>query len=143
MKALRTIIERVRENRDEAWALATLVETRGSTYRKPGARMLVDSGGGTIGVLSGGCLEEEIARHGLEIIRGSPPALLEFDTRRLYGCDGHVRILVERVGPVGEGGNFLTELGTGIERRQACRLRTCYKEAALGTTLLSPDGAGP
>ena len=99
MKALRQIIECVRENRDQTWALATLVETRGSTYRKPGARMLVNSDGGSIGVLSGGCLEDEIARRGREIIGGAAPALLAFDTRRLYGCDGQVRILVERVGP--------------------------------------------
>ena len=96
MKSLRQIIERVRVHRDQAWALATLVETRGSTYRKAGARMLVDQTGGYIGVLSGGCLEEEIARRAVEVIEEAPPALVEFDTRRLYGCNGLVRILVER-----------------------------------------------
>ena len=137
MKALRQIIQRVREDRDQTWALATLVETRGSTYRQPGARMLVDSDGGTIGVLSGGCLEDEIARRGREIIRGAEPALLAFDTRRLYGCEGQVRILVERVSPARDGGNFLTQLGAEIDRRQTCRLRTCYEGGALGTTLLA------
>ncbi|HSI11053.1 MAG TPA: XdhC family protein, partial [Chthoniobacter sp.] len=115
MKSLRQILERVREHRDQPWALATLVETRGSTYRKPGARMLVDSSGGTIGVLSGGCLEDEIARQGMEIIDGAPPVLLEFDTRRLYGCDGHVKILLERVSPAGVSGNVLTDLGIRLE----------------------------
>jgi xanthine/CO dehydrogenase XdhC/CoxF family maturation factor len=139
MKALRQIIERVRENPDEPWAVATLVETQGSTYRKPGARMLIDSHGGTVGVLSGGCLEEEIARRGREIIGGAAAALIEFDTRRLYGCDGHVRILVERVGPARTGENFLVQLGAAMERRQPCRLRTRYEGEALGTTFLLPD----
>lgn len=147
MKELRQIIERVRENVDQAWALATLVETRGSTYRKPGARMLVDADGDSVGVLSGGCLEDEIARRGREVIGGAKPVLLAFDTRRLYGCDGEVRILVERVAPVSAGSNFLIELGAGLDLRQPCRLRTCYEGEVLGTTLLAsaelvPEQAG-
>jgi xanthine dehydrogenase accessory factor len=42
------------------------------------------------------------------------------------------------VGPAGEDGNFLTDLGNALERRQPCRLRTCYEGEALGTTLLAP-----
>ena len=68
MKALQQIIQRVAENPARPWALATLVQTRGSTYRKAGARLLVDPDGATLGVLSGGCLEEEIGRHGRNVI---------------------------------------------------------------------------
>jgi xanthine dehydrogenase accessory factor len=114
------------------------VETKGSTYRRPGARMLITPSGDFIGVLSGGCLEDDIVRHAREIIDGAPPILLEFDTRRLYGCNGRVRIFVERVTPAGAGGNFLTALGEELDRRQLCRLRTCYEEGPLGTTLLGP-----
>ena len=64
MKALQQIIKRVAENPSRPWALATLVQTEGSTYRKPGARLLIEPDGKTLGVLSGGCLEEEIARYG-------------------------------------------------------------------------------
>ena len=42
MKALQQIIQRVAEYPAQPWALATLVQTRGSTYRKAGARLLVD-----------------------------------------------------------------------------------------------------
>jgi xanthine/CO dehydrogenase XdhC/CoxF family maturation factor len=98
MKSLQRIIHRIRTQPDTPWALATLVETKGSTYRKPGARLLADAIGETcLGVLSGGCLEEEVAAYAAEIIRGAPPQLLNFDTRRLYGCDGVVRILVEKL----------------------------------------------
>jgi len=62
MKALQQIIQRVVANRAQPFALATLVQTEGSTYRKPGARLLVEADRTTLGVLSGGCLEEEIGR---------------------------------------------------------------------------------
>jgi xanthine dehydrogenase accessory factor len=143
MKSLRQIIQRVHEHRDRPWALATLVETRGSTYRQPGARMLVDARGGSIGVLSGGCLEDEIIEHGREVIDGAPSALLEFDTRKLYGCDGRVRIFVERIEPAGDRGNVLTELGDGLDSRKMCRLRTSYEGESLGTTLLKPTELVP
>ncbi|WP_081891476.1 XdhC family protein [Verrucomicrobium sp. BvORR106] len=143
MKELRQIIERVRECPGQAWALATLVETRGSTYRKPGARMLVDEQGTTLGVLSGGCLEEEIARHGLELIDGAAARVIEFDTRRLYGCDGAVRILVEFIPPAAERGNLLTELGHRVDHRGLCRLSSRYEGEELGTTLLAPDELVP
>jgi len=140
MKSLRQIIDRIRQNPERPWALATLVETQGSTYRKPGARMLVDANGESIGVLSGGCLEDEIVRRGREVIESGTPVLLTFDTRRFYGCDGQVRILVERVPPADAHGNFMTGLGEAFDRRITCRLRTCYEGAKLGTTLLAATG---
>jgi xanthine dehydrogenase accessory factor len=41
--------------------LATLVQVKGSSYRRPGARMLMDPEGIRMGVLSGGCLETDLA----------------------------------------------------------------------------------
>jgi xanthine/CO dehydrogenase XdhC/CoxF family maturation factor len=79
LKSLLQILQQVCAERSQTWALATLVRTRGSTYRKPGARLLVDSQGGMLGVLTGGCLEEEIARYGLNVIRKGVPELLVFD----------------------------------------------------------------
>lgn len=127
MKSLRQSIERVRAFPERPWALATLVETEGSTYRKPGARLLADAAGETcIGVLSGGCLEEEIARQSGEIIAGAPPRLLTFDTRRLYGCDGLVRIYLERLPAIVEGGNVLAAAGDLLEARERCRIATDF-----------------
>jgi xanthine dehydrogenase accessory factor len=73
VKALQQIIRRVAKNPSSSWALATLVQAEGSTYRKPGARLLVDSYGGTLGVLSGNCLEEEIADRGRKVIDHRSP----------------------------------------------------------------------
>jgi xanthine dehydrogenase accessory factor len=139
VKALQQIIRRVAENPSRPWALATLVQTEGSTYRKPGARLLVDSKGGTLGVLSGGCLEEEIGRYGQDVIISGSPSLLSFDTRPLYGCDGRLKILVERLPAAGQKGNLITEVGRLLAQRDICRIRTCFKGGPLGSELLPPD----
>src|SRR5438046_9189745 len=139
MKALQQIIRRVAEDPSRPWALATLVQTEGSTYRKPGARLLVDSDGGTLGVLSGGCLEEEIGRHGRKVIADASPVLLSFDTKRLYGCDGRLKILVEPVPAAGQNGNLITKIGALLRNREVCRIRTCFEGEALGSELLPSD----
>ena len=140
MKSLERILAAAHRERDRPWALATLVRTSGSTYRRPGARLLVAPDGGTTGVLSGGCLEEEIARIGLEVMAEESPRLVTFDTRRLYGCDGRLEIFIERIEPAGKTGNFLTALGDRIARREICRTRIAYREAA-GRSELLPDHA--
>src|SRR6266481_5279969 len=103
------MIRRVAENPSRSWALATLVRTGGSTYRKPGARMLIDSDGRTLGVLSGGCLEEEIAQHGQRVIDDVSPVLLSFDTKLLYGCDGQLKILIEPLTQLAENLGWIVE----------------------------------
>jgi xanthine/CO dehydrogenase XdhC/CoxF family maturation factor len=139
VKEWQQIIRRVAESPFRAWALATLVQTEGSTYRKPGARLLVDSEGGTLGVLSGGCLEEEIARHGQKVIADGSPVLLSFDTKRLYGCDGQLKILVEPVPAAGTNGNLVTEVGRLLKNREVCRIRICFEGDRLGSELLPSD----
>src|SRR6266513_5342110 len=139
MKALQQIIERVTENPAQPWALATLVETQGSTYRNPGARLLVERNGRTLGVLSGGCLEEEIARHGQKVIDDVSPVLLSFDTKLLYGCDGQLKILVEPLPAAGQNGNLITEIGRLLRNREVCRVRTCFEGDTLGSKMLTAD----
>jgi xanthine dehydrogenase accessory factor len=139
VKALQEIIKRVAENPSRKWALATLVRTQGSTYRKPGARLLIDSDGGTLGVLSGGCLEEEIGRRGQELISAGSAVVLSFDTRRLYGCSGQLKILIERIPEAGENGNLITEIGRVFRNRNVCRVRTCFEGTRLGSELLTVD----
>lgn len=139
MKALQQIIKRVAENPSQPWALATLVQTEGSTYRKPGARLLVERDGKTSGVLSGGCLEGEIGRCGQDVIATRSPVLLSFDTRRLYGCDGRLKILIEPL-PAAEGnGNLITEIGRRLSNRQLCRIRARFEGDVLGSELLPTD----
>ena len=139
MKALQQIIKCVAENPSQPWALATLVQTEGSTYRKPGARLLVEPDGRILGVLSGGCLEEEIGRYGQEVIVNGSPILLSFDTRRLYGCDGRLKILIEPLPAARETGNLITKIGDLLAQRDVCRVRTCFEGEPLASELVSAD----
>ena len=139
MKALQQIIQRVAANPRQPFALATLVQTEGSAYRKPGARLLIEANGTTLGVLSGGCLEEEIGRYGRRVINDGSAVLLSFDTRRLYGCDGRLKILVEPLPAAGQKGNLITEVGRLLAQREICRIRTCYEGGPLHSELLPAD----
>jgi xanthine dehydrogenase accessory factor len=139
MKALQQIIKCVAENPSQPWALATLVQTEGSTYRKPGARLLVEPDRRILGVLSGGCLEEEIGRYGQEVIVNGSPILVSFDTRRLYGCDGRLKILIEPLPAARETGNLITKIGGLLAQRDVCRVRTCFEGEPLGSELVSAD----
>jgi xanthine dehydrogenase accessory factor len=87
--------------------LATVVATAGSTYRKPGARMLLMADGSYIGLLSGGCLESDLQIHAREVLDSGVARAVEYDTRGpddvLFGvgagCEGTMRVLLEPAGP--------------------------------------------
>lgn len=90
----------------EAFCLATVIKIGGSTYRRPGARMLVSSEGKTVGTVSGGCLESEIALQGIEVIKEGRAKVIEFtldEDDLIYGfgsgCNGMVRVLLQKVEP--------------------------------------------
>jgi xanthine dehydrogenase accessory factor len=90
-----------------ALALGVLVQTAGSTYRKPGALMLIAANGDYSGLLSGGCLERDLCQHARSVIREGEPRILSYDTRGPddllwglgLGCEGSMRILLLRAGP--------------------------------------------
>jgi len=127
-----------RHVRGQPFALATLVQVQGSSYRRAGARMLICPDGRTVGSLSGGCLEEEVATRAREVVQTGVPALLEFDTRRRFGCNGTIQIFVEAVRE-----SFLVELGDHLERRESCRALTVFagEESELGSRVLQQDDA--
>jgi xanthine/CO dehydrogenase XdhC/CoxF family maturation factor len=87
--------------------LATVVQVEGSTYRRPGARMLVTPAGRRVGCVSGGCLEADIARRGWQLTESGQPALITYDSTADedvqwglgLGCNGVVRVLIERLAP--------------------------------------------
>lgn len=97
MKEISDILRLFETHRAEPLALATLVAARGSSYRRPGARMLICGDGATAGSLSGGCLEDEVARCAVEVMESGTPSLMSFDTRRRFGCNGSIDVFVERL----------------------------------------------
>ncbi|HEX7176479.1 MAG TPA: XdhC family protein [Pyrinomonadaceae bacterium] len=106
MNEVRDLVEAfdVANARSERCALATVVSVEGSSYRRPGARMLVCEGGGSTGTISAGCLESDVIEHAKRVIRAAVAKLVEYDTASTsdemawglgLGCNGIVRVLVE------------------------------------------------
>jgi xanthine/CO dehydrogenase XdhC/CoxF family maturation factor len=137
VKELVDIVRIWERKRGEPFALATLVQAQGSSYRRPGARMLIAPDGSTVGSLSGGCLEEEVADRARTVLRTGEASLMEFDTRRRFGCNGCIRIFVEAVSD-----NFLAGLATALHQRRRSRAVTVFaeNETERGTRLLAADG---
>ncbi len=83
----------------ETPVLATVVATRGSSYRKPGARMLVTSQGWQAGSISGGCLEADVVRRAAWLVEQGKPIVKTYDTSAdgdvALGCGGEVDVLLE------------------------------------------------
>jgi xanthine/CO dehydrogenase XdhC/CoxF family maturation factor len=140
MKEIRDIIREWGRHRGQQLALATLVRAQGSSYRRPGARMLVCSDGTTVGSLSGGCLEEEVAHRAFEVMRTATPSLMSFDTRLRFGCNGSIEVFVEAARE-----SFLSELAVAFRERRSCRAATVFEGEAeeLGTRLLPVDAEIP
>lgn len=86
-------------------ALATVVKVEGSSYRQPGARMLVTEEGFLTGAISGGCLEGDALRKALLCINQQQNKLITYDTSNeddiefsvQLGCNGIVHILFEYI----------------------------------------------
>lgn len=134
-------------------AIATLVKVKGSTYRRPGARVLMTSDGWLLGSISGGCLEGDIFEHAQRVMDSGKPTLVKYDTTESediiwglgLGCQGIVHVLVERLtddlelSPIA----FLAEC---LHRRQTGVLVTVFavegrSEIKMGDCLLlHPDG---
>ncbi len=92
----------------ERCALATIVSVEGSSYRRPGARMLISESGNTTGTISAGCLEDDVIEHAKRVIRTVEAKLVEYDNSSTndemawglgLGCNGIVRVLVEPIDP--------------------------------------------
>ena len=139
MKEIRDILRFFELHRGEALALATLVAARGSSYRRPGARMLICGDETTAGSLSGGCLEEEVARRAQDVRRDGTPALMSFDTRLRFGCNGSIDIFVEAAPE-----DFLARLAANFSERRSSRVVTVFAgDGQFGTRLMRHDAIVP
>jgi xanthine dehydrogenase accessory factor len=138
MKEIRDILRLYELYRGGPFALATLVAARGSSYRRPGARMLIRADGTTAGSLSGGCLEEEVTRRAEEVMRTGEPALMSFDTRLRFGCNGSIDVFVETVSE-----DFLRQLAANFSERRSSRVVTVYAGQDLGTRIAPNIGNSP
>lgn len=107
MKEIEDIIRAYKkaQEQNKKTALATVVHVEGSSYRRPGARMLVTEDGELTGAISGGCLEGDALRKALLAINQQQNKLVTYDSMDeddnsigiQLGCNGIVHILFEPI----------------------------------------------
>lgn len=91
----------------ESSVLATIVNTQGATYQKIGTMMLINQQGKCSGLLSGGCLEADIALHAANVLENGLTQVLHYDLSSdadlLWGlglgCEGKIDILLMPLTP--------------------------------------------
>ena len=138
MKEIRDILQAYAKAESEGRraALATVVLVEGSSYRRPGARMLVTEDGQLTGAISGGCLEGDALRKALFAIHQQQNKLVTYDTTHeddlrfgvQLGCNGIVHILFE---PIVENANH--------NPIRLLRQLTLERKEAVLVTLFSRD----
>ncbi len=132
MREILEACERADRERRAA-VLATVVKVAGSTYRKPGARMLFPAGGEPVGMVSGGCLEADLAVRVQAVLDAGEPRIVVYDMRSPddlvwglgLGCNGEVRVLLEPLLP-GEHPAYLDFLRRCLRDRRAAVVATIF-----------------
>ena len=150
MKEIRNIIRAYDEAQKQGHqtALATVVHLEGSSYRRPGARMLVTEEGQMTGAISGGCLEGDALRKALLVMNQRQSKLVTYDTSDeedstigvQLGCAGIIQILIEPLNNINPQNpiSLLKKIGS---KRQRAVLITLFqtadkKIAQIGTCML-------
>ena len=88
--------------------LATVVRVTGSSYGGVGARMVIRTDGSTVGLVSGGCLESDLAEHARRVHANGRAEIVTYDTRDDddapwglgLGCNGLIEVLLEPLPPL-------------------------------------------
>jgi xanthine dehydrogenase accessory factor len=152
MKELRSILRRLKElqRSEKSCALATIVSVQGSSYRRPGARMLFSKHGREAGFISAACLESDLFEKVKEVIDAKKPVLFSYDTTAPedtvfgigQGCSGILEILIEPIDAV-QPPLSLALLQAASEEHELCALATVFQSEGvnnevLGTKLFFP-----
>ena len=135
MKEIRNILQAFDEAQKQGrqTALATVVHVEGSSYRRPGARMLITDDGRLTGAISGGCLEGDALRKAMLVMAQQKPMLVKYDTMDDddatmgvgLGCNGIIYILIEPV-DTGNDTNPIQLLKTIVRQRQNAVVVTLF-----------------
>jgi xanthine dehydrogenase accessory factor len=142
--SLELLAERLSTSR-EACVIATVVFATGSTYRKPGARMLVEGDGRITGLLSGGCFEQDLREHARGVLETGAARTVTYDMRTdddlIFGigagCEGRMGILLEPSSPGDANRRAIVTASAMAASGQPLVLVSIYHapEAARGTFL--------
>ncbi len=111
--------------------LATLVGVEGSSYREPGARMLLEPQASAVGCVSAGCMESDIQARAQGVLEAGQPCLVRYDMGAELdlvwgtgmGCEGRAEILLEPVLP-GRLAPWIHFCAQHLGHRRSCALAT-------------------
>ena len=123
--------------RGERMALATIVAVRGSTYRRPGARLLVPEEGAPIGNISGGCLEGDVADLARVVMDEGTARLAGWDLTADddavwglgLGCNGAIEVFIE---PAEQAAEVAGALRMALEEARPVCLVTVLESGRAG-----------
>ena len=121
------------QKRGERCAMAELVAVSGSSYRRVGARLLILESGMTRGLLSGGCLEADVAAHAQSVLQSGRPKCVHYDLRDTeagiwglgLGCDGVVDVYIESL-ETNAARRMIAFLTRILDERKSATLRTVF-----------------
>ena len=105
--------------------LATVVALDGSSYRRPGVRMLLLENGQMTGAVSGGCVEKEVLRQAESVFQSGIAKVMVYDGRYRLGCEGILYILLEPFNPEP---SFLKAFWELAEQRNSLTIKSYFKK---------------
>jgi xanthine dehydrogenase accessory factor len=137
MKELLNISAALQDLDGKPCALATVIDVEGSSYRRPGARMLLSPDGRSWGMISGGCLEHDVMDHARRALESGQARTVRYDSTSAddivfgtgLGCNGIIDVYIEPVTP-------------GFRRLFVRAIESCNQTRARGgiATLMSREG---
>ncbi len=138
--ALLKFFEQHRE--EDSLVLVTIIGTEGSTYRKPGAMMLISEDRHYVGMISGGCLEGDLLHHADEVFASGQPKKTTYDMHvddelvwgLGIGCDGIIHLLLQKLDRV-DGFPMFDYITASIAARQAVMLAMTVESDEAGSGL--------
>ena len=110
--------------------MASVVSLDGSSYRRPGVRMLITENGKMFGAVSGGCVEKEILKQSASVFKTGKSKIITYDGRYRLGCDGVLFILIELFDPDDE---VFISFENAIKQRKSFKIHSHYsKKESIG-----------
>lgn len=151
MKDFRAIVDEYRkvDFAQRRAALATVIQVRGSSYRSPGARMLITDDGRWVGSISGGCLEGDALRKARQVMTDNRATVVTYDTTEEsnqnlgigLGCNGVIDVLIEPVVP-GAAPNPIRLFESFLNAPEPLALATIHAPASRAGEKLLINSAG-
>ena len=118
---------------DKQWSCASVVTRSGSSYRWPGAMMIISPWGQSYGLVSGGCLESDVIRRAQKVWQMGQTDYVIYDTSDEesfaanlgLGCHGKIGVLIQAISPKHH--ELLALLYLRMQNKQVSYLLQCFQ----------------